>query len=100
VGVTHKALKAFLVGARPHPSTVRKLQGWYEASFAPELNRAAEAVRTLLEPIPPPGRHSAMERVLTLIEELYGEFGVEPPASLRQLRPQGARTHEDNSASG
>ncbi|CAA9299365.1 MAG: hypothetical protein AVDCRST_MAG68-540 [uncultured Gemmatimonadetes bacterium] len=91
IGVTPMAVKYFLNGGEPRPSTRRKLEGWWVgemARSADELDGAVEAaaLTLLLRDLPDAERPARFESAVAYLEGVYHAAGSVPPPWLRALR--------------
>lgn len=91
IGLTPMAVKYFLNGGEPRPSTRRKLEGWWVGEMgkrADELGGEAEAaaVAILLRDLPPGHRTAGAAGTVEYLEALYRAAGSVPPPWLRALR--------------
>ena len=96
IGVTPMAIKYFLNGGEPRPSTRRKLEGWWVGEMskhADQLGGEAEAaaLALLLRDLPESQHSSGTSRTVAHLEELYRSAGSVPPPWLRALRDRIAR---------
>jgi hypothetical protein len=93
VDLSPTGLGKFLAGARPYPSTRRKLERWAASPGAGGAGlgggRAIHVLRVLLQDLPPGAQAAAEERMLAALEAVYAAGAGGAPEWLRTLRGGG-----------
>lgn len=90
VGMSPTGLRKFLDGADPYAVTRRKLERWYvreRPAYGSEVTAvvAQNALRLLVQDLPPGRRDHAIRSLLTGLREEYARAEAEPPEWLSEL---------------
>lgn len=87
MGLSPQGLGNFLAGAKPHPSTIRKMESWYERRVGetgqPHVS-VADAVEALVQTFRPEDRASAAAETKAFLRDLYGRHGYDLPSELSE----------------
>ena len=85
VGLSPQGLGNFLRGAKPHPSTLRRMLSWHAGRVrltGPTSVSTAEALGALVEALPPTDRGQALSELRNFVGELYQRRGYPVPKDL------------------
>lgn len=90
-GLSPNAIRSLIRGAKPHPSTVRKLREWFDqlnevGDAGLSLEAAEAALILLVQALPDDSQRRALNAVLSTLEAQYLREDIRLPSGLEKLR--------------